>query len=548
MSFKIKLNSEELSFEKKIKIKELTNNDYSIIGAMVNGRVRELDYDIHYDTELKFLTTKDSAAIGIYERGIRYIFSMACHELFPNIKFRLSYSISRSIFAHAEDESFKVTPSIVQEINKKMEEIVKNDYVFERKIITNEEARELYQKNNLKDKEKLLDYRPEKTVHIYTCNNYFDYMYGKMVPSTGYLKDFKLIFYPPGILIQVPRAEFGGKIPPFQDEPIFQDTLEGSEAWSRLVSLSTIADINKYSEIKEGTNLINVCENRHNRMLAELGQKIEDNISNIRLICIAGPSSSGKTTFADRLTLELISRGFSPVRLSLDDYYKNREDVPKDADGNYDFETIDALDINLFNENLLQILSGEEVAVPTFDFKSNQRLFNRKIKVDKNNPIIIEGIHALNEKMTPLIPKHIKFKIYIAPQAQINLDNENPISLTDIRLLRRIVRDAKYRGSSAEETLSMWPSVRRGEFLWIYKTQEDADYVFDSFLNYEMCVMKKYAYPLLKQIDRDSKYGPDSERLMTLLKYFVDIDEKYIPCNSILKEFIGGSCYRDVEE
>lgn len=547
MAFKIKLGSEELNFEKKIKLKDLTNNDYKIIAASVNGRVRELDYDLHYDAEVKFLTTSDSSAIGIYERGIRYLFAMAINELYPDVKFRYSYSVSRSIYAHVEKGNLRITNDVVSKIYKKMIEIVDANYLFERKIITNEEAKELYEKHNLDDKLAILSYRPEKTVHIYKVNDYFDYMYGKMVPSTGYLKDFKLIFYPPGILIQVPRSEFNGKIPPFHDEPIFQDTLKGSEAWSSLVHLSTIADINNLAKEKEGTNVINICENRHNRMLAELGQKIQDNISNIRLICVAGPSSSGKTTFADRLTLELISRGFNPVRISLDDYYKNKEDIPLDDDGKYDFETIDALDVDLFNQHLLQLLSGEEVAMPTFNFKANKREYNRKLKVSDKDPIIIEGIHALNEKMTPLIPKSIKFKIYISPQAQINMDNENPISLSDIRLIRRIVRDSKYRNASAEETISMWPSVRRGEFMWIYKTQEDADYVFDSFLNYELCVMKKYAYPLLNKIDRDGPYGPDSERLIRLLKHFVDVDEKYIPCNSLLKEFIGGSCYRDVE-
>ena len=288
-----------------------------------------------------------------------------------------------------------------------------------------------------------------------------------------------------------------------------------------------------------------MCQNRHNRMLSELGERIEDNIKDIKLICIAGPSSSGKTTFSDRLTVELISRGINPVRISLDDYYKKREDVPKDENGDYDFESIDALDVDLFNQNILDLLDGKEVSVPTFSFKKNDRDFNRKIKIGTRDPIIIEGIHALSEEMTRSIPKYLKFKIYISPQAQINIDNENPISLTDIRLIRRMVRDYKYRGASAEETFKMWPSVRKGEFKWIYKTQEYANYVFDSFLNYELCVMKKYALPILNKIDKDSEFGPDAERLIKLLKYFVDVDEKWIPCNSLLKEFIGGSCYRD---
>ena len=364
-----------------------------------------------------------------------------------------------------------------------------------------------------------------------------------MVPSTGYLKDSKLRFYAPGILIQYPRSEYDGKIPPFKDEPTFSDTLINAQKWSSLVKLSTVSEINK--KIKDNelsvVELINLCENKHNRMLCELGQKIEDQIDTIRLICIAGPSSSGKTTFADRLTMELKSRGINPIRVSIDDYYKRREDVPLDDDGNYDFESIEALDVDLFNEDILNLLNGQEVRLPTFSFKENKRTFDRKVILGPKDPIIIEGIHALNEKMTISIPNYLKFKIYISPQAQINLDNENPISLTDIRLLRRIVRDNQYRGSSAIETLSMWPSVRKGEFKWIYATQEYANYVFDSFLNYELCVLSRHALPLLRKIDPESEYGPDAERLIGLIKYFKPIDEKWIPCSSILKEFIAKS-------
>ncbi len=550
MSFTLTINDTETKiFEKSIKIIDLIPNndqDFAYIAALVNGRIRELDYSVHYDATIKLLTLKDTLANGIYERGIRYLFAMAVFNLYRDTQFRLSYSISRSIFANKICGDLRITNDVVRKIENEMKRIVSLNLPFDRIIITNEEATKLFKEHNLDDKLATLKYRPEKTVHLYKVGNYFNYMYGKMVPSTGYLKDFKLRYYHPGILIQYPRSETNGEIPPFIDEPMFQDTLEGANAWSRLVHLSTVADINEYSALKEGTNLINVCENKHNRMLVQIGDKIQKDISNIRLICIAGPSSSGKTTFADRLTLELVSRGINPIRISIDDYYKRREEVPLDEEGNKDFETLDALDIETFNENILSLLEGEEVALPTYDFKTNSRHYDRKVKIGPHDPIVIEGIHALNEDLTPLIPKQIKYKIYISPQAQINLDNVNPISLTDIRLIRRIVRDAKYRNANAEETISMWPSVRRGEFKWIYKTQQDADFVFDSFLNYELCVMKKYAMPLLEKIDKDGKYGTDAARLIKLLKYFVDIDEKYIPCNSILKEFIGGSSYRDV--
>ena len=551
MAFTLNINGVKRSFDKKVELLDLTDGNKDIICATVNGRVRELNYDVYYDADVKFLKINDHDAMGIYERGIRFLFAMATHNLYPGIRFRLTYSVSRTIYAEISDKDTTkfLTEDMVNDIEKEMHRIVEADYEFKRLIKSNEEAEEIYKKFGLFDKLEILPYRKEKTVHFYDCNGYFNYMYGKMVPSTGYLKEFNLIFYTPGLVIQYPRSENDGKIPVFKDEPVFSDSLIKAQEWSDLVDLSTVSHINKRIKDNElsAVELINLCENRHYRMLCELGQQIENNIKKIRLICIAGPSSSGKTTFADRLTVELKSRGINPVRISMDDYYKRREDVPKDEDGNYDFECQEALDIKLFNQNIVGLLNGQTVALPSFDFKTNDRVFNRKLKIGPHDPIIIEGIHALNEAVTTSIPKYLKFKIYISPQAQINLDNENPLSLTDIRLLRRIVRDNQYRGSDAEETISMWPIVRKGEFKWIYHTQEDANYVFDSFLNYELCVLKKHAMPLLLQIDRESEYGPDAERLINLLKYFKDIDEKWIPSNSLLKEFIGGSCYRDAK-
>ena len=519
MSFTLNIDGLSSTFEKKVKLLDLTKGDKDIICATVNGRVRELDYDVYYDADVKFLKVNDHDAMGIYERGIRFIFAMAVHNLVPGLRFRLTYSVSRSIYAQVDaldDQTKFLSEEMVKQISNEMKRIVEADYPFKRFIKTNEEAEEIYKKFNLDDKLEVLQYRPEKTVHFYDCNGYCNYMYGKMVPSTGYLKSFKLIFYTPGLLIQYPRSEVNGEIPVFKDEPVFADALIRSRDWSNLTDLSFVSHINQ--KIKDNelstVELINLCENRHNRMLCDLGQTIEYNIKKIRLICIAGPSSSGKTTFADRLTAELKSRGINPIRISMDDYYKRREDVPKDEDGNYDFECTEALDIKLFNQNLVSLLNGWEVNLPSFDFKTNDRVFNRKVKIGPNDPIIIEGIHALNEAVTSSIPKYLKFKIYI---------------------------------SDAEETISMWPVVRKGEFKWIYNSQEDANYVFDSFLNYELCVIKKHAMPLLQAIDKEGEYGPDAERLISLLKYFKDIDEKRIPSTSLLKEFIGGSCYRDAK-
>jgi uridine kinase len=289
-----------------------------------------------------------------------------------------------------------------------------------------------------------------------------------------------------------------------------------------------------------------MCESHITNQLSDLGQKIAESPTPIKLICVAGPSSSSKTTFANRLRLELMSRGMFPVRISCDDYYKEKKDMKPLPDGSYDFESIEALDIDLFNEQMAALIEGEEVTLSHFNFQKGLREPGRKLRLGPNEPIIVEGIHALNDQMTSSIAQHNKFKIFISPQAQINIDNHTPISLTDFRLLRRIVRDNKFRHSSAEETLSMWPSVRRGEFTWIYETESGADYVFNSLLPYELNIMRSYAMPLLSVIDKSSPYYVTCRRLMTFLKYFTPIDEKDVPDNSLLREFIGGSCFKDV--
>lgn len=554
MSFKVLFNDETKIFDKKIKLIDICGHDKNIIGASVNGIIRSLDYELSYDAKIEFLTLNDHSAVGIYERSIRYLFSMAAYLLYPDIRFRLTYSVSRSIFAQVtskkgEKTKYILTEEMANKIEQKMKELVQKDIPLERLRLTTEEAKQICSNFNFHEKLNILKYRKEKFVHFYKCDNYYNYMYGKMVLSTGYLKEFKLRFYTPGLLIHYPRSEFGGKIPPFNDEHVFQETLFRTQEWSNKVGLSYVSQIN--SKIKSNdlssVELINLCEARHNRMLCELGEQIEKNSDKIRLICIAGPSSSGKTTFADRLIIELKSRGINPIRISMDDYYKRREDVPRDEFGDYDFESIDALDKELFNEQIVKVLNGEEVLLPTFSFKTNDRIFNKRVKIGPKDPIVIEGIHALTEVMTASVPKFMKFKVYISPQAQINIDNETPISLTDIRLLRRIVRDNSYRNSSAEETLMMWPSVRKGEFKWIYHNQENADYVFDSFLNYELCVLAQHALPLLEQVSKDSKVSRDAERLISLIKYFKPIVEKWIPSNSLIREFIGGCGYRDAK-
>ncbi|MCQ3034748.1 MAG: nucleoside kinase [Bacilli bacterium] len=547
MSIKLNYLGTTKVFDKNVKLIDLipAGDEKKYICARVNNLVRELSYEVHGDADIEFCTIADRDSMRIYEASLRYVVAMAFDRIYPGLKIRFSNNVSRSIFVQLIDSSTRADLHMVKAINEEVARIIKADYKFTRSLVKTNDAEAVYKEHGLLDKIAILKYRPEETVHLYECEGYYNYMNSRMVPSTGYLKDYKILYYSPGLIIQYPRSECNGQIPRFKDAPTFGKVLKESHEWAQITGADTIAGINEHIHNNGVIDFIQLCEARHNRMLCELGENIESDISNIRLICIAGPSSSGKTTFANRLRIELLARGIQPIRISLDDYYLERSKCPIGPDGKPDLESIDALDIDLFNQNMLDLISGEEVELPKFDFKTGKRVPGRVFKIREDQPIIIEGIHALNERMTALIPKHQKYKIFIAPQAQINLDNTSPLSITDLRLLRRIVRDKNFRNSSATETMSMWPSVRRGEFQWIYDTQEGADYVYNSMLSYELCVMKKYALPALKEIDRHSPYFPVAERLMRMLKYFDDMPDEWVPCNSLIREFIGGSCYAD---
>ena len=545
MSFNITFNNQTKTYDKPVKVIDIVGKSKDIICAYVNKRVRELTYVLDKDAEVIPLTCKDRDAKPSYEASLRFLVAMAMHNIRPELEIRFSYNISRSVFMQILTPGVKSNSQMVKDLEAEMNRLVALDLPMVRNIVSKEEAERIFKEDGYEDKVRILKYRPEKTAHIYTCNGYRNYMYNRMVPSTGYINKWKLKFYHPGVIIQYPRPEVNGAIPAFEDEPTFGKILKSAHQWAQSTGCDTIYGINKRIENDGPIDFITLCEQKHNRQLCDLGQLIEDDKENIRLICIAGPSSSGKTTFANRLRIELLSRGLNPIRISMDDYYLQRDQAPKDEDGNPDLEDVNALDIKLFNENISDLIAGEEVDLPKFDFKLGCRVPGRKLKIPSDQPIIIEGIHALNEKMTASIPSHQKFKIFIAPQAQVNIDDHNPLSLTDLRLLRRIIRDYRTRNASAEVSIAMWASVRKGEFKSIYNTQECADYVYNIFSSFELSEMKKYAMPLLQAIDTENPYFPIAERLIRMLKFFVDMPDEWVPCNSIIREFIGGSCYED---
>ncbi len=522
--------------------------DYMV--CQIDSQIKELRYILterNNNMHIKLIGLDNIEAGKAYEATLRYIIAMAFYNLYKGVNIRFSYNVSRSIFCQIKTPNFhlsRATDKIIEEVKR----IIDADLPIERITITIDEAKKIYQDYNHLDKLEILKYRPENMVHLYKCDNYYDYMHSYMLPSTGCIKNYSIRPYSPGIIIQYPRYELNAEIPEFIEESTYGRTLKNAFLWSSKAKLQTISDINHKIEQNNVVDFIQMCEAKHNTMLARLGNFIEEDIANIRLIAIAGPSSSGKTTFCNRLRIELLSRGINPVTISMDDYYLEKETISKIQKvpvSQLDLEHINCLDIELFNKDLFELINGEEVTLPKFNFVTGKREVGKTIRVEPNSPIIIEGIHALNEKLTSSIPKHQKYKIYISPQAQINIDDHSPLNTTDLRLIRRIVRDMKYRNSPAAATINMWQSVRNGEFKWIYPNQEGANFVFNSELSYELCVLRTKALPALREIkSTDSEYLV-ANRLIKYLKYFRPIeDESIIPCNSLLKEFIGGSCFK----
>ena len=540
------INNKTYNYEEKKTLEEIAN-ELNIKGyvAKVNNRLRELTFYLNFDCKVEFLGLDDLEAVRTYQSTLRYIISMAIKRVDANARIVFNDYVSRSFIGYLENTKTNFNQTYLNKIIDEVNNIIKNNYPIVRHQSNKDDVLEIYKEEGYMDKYNVLQYREDEKVNYYSCDDYIDYMYGYMLPSTGYISDFVIKMHYPGFIVQYPRAEFDGKIPEFVDDPTFGKVISQAIEWKKLCKAENIADMNSFTSSKDYIQFLNMCETKHNDMLAELGNLIKQNINEIKLIAIAGPSSSGKTTFTNRLKIELLTKGINPVMISMDDYYVNREDTPLGEDGKPDYESIYALDIDLFNQQLVDLIQGEEVTLPLFDFKEGKRKVGKTVKLQPNQPILIEGIHALNEMITALIPRQQKFKIFISPHPQLNIDDRNPIMSTDLRLLRRIVRDARTRKTSPSTTFAMWENVRKGEFKWIYPWEKDANYVFNSSLIYEIMVMKKYALPALKSIQSSDEYYIQANRFIKFLKYVKDIDDKYVPCNSILREFIGESCFHD---
>ncbi len=544
----VTVNGEKFEIEDKVTLLELSkhfekNYKYSIVAARVNNDIKDLSYEISEDVEIKFIDLTDEDGMRIYRRSLYFIFIKAVNEIFPDRNAVVSHPMSNGVYCEING-SEALTEIDVEKVEKKMREIVEANLPFEKKVISLEEARQLYKNTGRLDKYEVLEYRKKSHVTVYNCGGYEDYYYGYMLPNTGYVKCFALKFYQPGVVIQFPSKSNPEVLQPFEEQKKLFKVFIDYKKWVRILGVQNVGALNDIVNAGEIGDLIRVSEAIHEKKIAEIADKITNHEEEKRIALISGPSSSGKTTFANRLGIQLRVNGFVPQTISLDNYFVNREKTPRDSDGDYDYEALEAIDVNLFNRHLSQLLGGFEVEIPIFNFETGKREpVGQKMKMKKNTILVIEGIHGLNDKLTASISPEDKFKIYVSALTSMNIDDHNRIPSTDTRILRRIVRDNQFRGCSAINTINRWPSVRRGEEKNIFPYQENADIMFNSSLVYELSLLKTYAEPLLLQIGRENEKYSEVKRLIEFLSYFLPIDAKDIPNNSIVKEFIGGSCF-----
>lgn len=516
-----------------------------IVLVISDGKLLELYKTLEKDCFLRFLTTGDDIGLKTYRRSmslmlVKAVYDTAGHDRIRKV--RIHYAAGQGYYCTI-DGDISLNEVFLRQVEETMHRIVEQDLPIEKRSIHTDEAVELFHQYGMYDKEELFKYRRSSRVNLYRMGAFEDYNYGYMVPSTGYLRYFALHLYDEGFVIQLPEIANPRVIPPFAvREKLFQVQKE-SMRWGDLQNIETVGDLNREIVQAGAQNMVLVQEAQQEKKIAEIAEQIAKR-GDVKFVLVAGPSSSGKTTFSHRLSIQLKVNGMRPHPLAVDNYFVNRDQTPKDERGNYDFECLEAIDVEQFNEDLRRLLLGEEVGIPTFDFITGQRKYDgRKLKMESRDILVIEGIHCLNPKLTETLPDDRKFKIYISALTQLNVDEHNRIPTTDGRLIRRIVRDARTRGTTAARTIAMWYSVRRGEERNIFPFQEEADIMFNSALIYELAVLKQYVEPLLFQITPDMEEYHEAKRLLKFLDYFLGIGTDRIPANSLLREFIGGGCF-----
>lgn len=523
--------------------KYIEEDDLKPIACKFNNEIKRLDMQIETDGEIELIDITNKDGMRVYRRGLIFIVCMAFKELFPNAKLTIEYQLYHSMFCTVEN--VEITEDVLKKVEKKVDEITAKELPIIKTVMTRDEAIDFYKNTDDLRGEAQLELASRDIVTLYYCNNYYNYLYGVMPISTGSISKYELQKYDNGFLIRYPSTKSTEKVPELKDTKKLYNTLKENDQTHKLLGISTLHKLN--SIIREGNikEYILLDEALHEKKIANIADSIAKN-KKVKLVAIAGPSSSGKTTFSKRLCLQLRLNNLKPVPISVDNYFVEREDTPKDKDGNYDFECIEAIDTELLNRDIMKLLNGEEIQAPTFNFHTGHKEYlGNTMKLADDEILVMEGIHCLNDDLTYLIPKEQKFKVYISALTVLNIDNYNRISTTDTRLIRRMVRDSRTRGYDAEHTLEMWPSVNNGEEKNIFTFQEEADAMFNSSFIYELSVLKQYAIPLFKEIEPKSPLYSEAKRLHTLLSYFETIDPKDVPSNSLLREFIGGSIFED---
>lgn len=531
------ISLQELSLEYKDNYKSI------IIAAKVNNDIRELNYTLYESCTVEFLDITKDDGMRIYRRSLYFIMIKAVHDLFPGRKVAIHHSISKGIYCEITGDK-ELDENEVKAIEKRMHELVDMKLPFVKCILPLEDAKKMFITSGQLDRFHAVEYRKKPYVSIYKCDGLEDYFYGYMAPDTGYIKHFALRHYGTGIILMFPDKQKPDQLPDFKEQKKLFNIFTEYKRWGHILGVDNVGALNDIVESGQISDFIRVSEALQEKKIAQIADMISESTEKKRIVLIAGPSSSGKTTFAHRLEIQLRVNGLRPVTISLDDYFVNREKTPLDENGEFDFEALEAIDVELFNEHLASLITGKEVEIPIFNFPNGCReKMGRKLKIEDDQIIIIEGIHGLNEKLTETIPKSKKFKIYISAITSMNIDNHNRIPTTDARIIRRIVRDFQFRGSSAISTIKRWPSVRRGEEKNIFPFQEEADIMFNSAMIYELGVLKRFAEPLLSDVDPSQQEYSEARRLIEFLSYFLPIEGKEIPANSIIREFIGGSCF-----
>ena len=520
---------------------------YGPVSAKVNNKVESLDFRVYYNKDIEFLDIANSSGMRTYVRSLFFILVKAVEELYPQGSISLEHPISKGYFCKLHIGR-TIGLDDVQRIKQKMQEIIAADIPYTRTESHTEEVVRLFEKRGMMDKARLLDTYGQLYSYYYQLGDTVDCYYSSLVPSTGYIRLFDIVKYYDGLLLRIPSRENPTKLEEVVKQEKMLEVFQEYHRWNQILGISTVGDLNVACNHGHATDLINVSEALQEKKIAQIADEIthrNQDGKRVKLVLISGPSSSGKTTFSKRLSIQLMTNGLKPYPISLDDYFVNRNDTPLDENGKHDFESLYAVDLPFFEEQLTTLLNGEEVELPRYNFTTGKReMSGKKLRIDEHMILIIEGIHALNPALTPHIPNENKYKVYVSALTTILLDNHNYIPTTDNRLLRRIIRDYKYRNYSAEETIARWPSVRAGEEKWIFPYQENADAMFNSALLFELAVLKDYVEPVLRKVPNRCPEYSEAHRLLRFLNYFVSVQDKELPPTSLLREFLGGSSFQ----